>query len=105
MKNNKLIAEFMGYIKYSEQHHDLYCEETGELGEFKNLQYHTSWDWLMPVIEKIENDGLDPHGMIDNSLRKNNQKRWRSIEDLHNVAVYLINIYNNEEKETTERIR
>ena len=35
----------------------------------------------------------------DNSLRKNNQKRWRSIEDLHNVAVYLINIYNNEEKE------
>ena len=68
-------------------------------------KYHESWDWLMPVIEKIENDGLDPHGMIDNSLRKNNQKRWRSIEDLHNVAVYLINIYNNEEKETTERIR
>ena len=57
--------------------------------------YNSSWDWLMPVIEKIENDGLDPHGMIDNSLRKNNQKRWRSIEDLHNVAVYLINIYNN----------
>ena len=61
-----------------------------------DLKYHTSWDWLMPVIEKIENDGLDPHGMIDNSLRKNNQKRWRSIEDLYNVAVYLINIYNNE---------
>ena len=52
--------------------------------------YHTSWDWLMPVIEKIENDGLDPHGMIDNALGS------REIEDLHNVAVYLINIYNNE---------
>ncbi len=50
----------------------------------------------MPVVDKIENDGLDPHGMIDNSLRKNNQKRWRSIEDTYNVAVYLINIYNNE---------
>ena len=20
----------------------------------KDLQYHTSWDWLMPVVEKIE---------------------------------------------------
>jgi hypothetical protein len=89
MKDNKLIAEFMGFV---------YVPEDA-------LDYSKSWDWLMPVIEKIENDGLDPHGMIDNSLRKNNQKRWRSIEDTHNVAVYLINIYNNEEKETTERIR
>ena len=61
--------------------------------------YHTSWDWLMPVIEKIENDGLDPHGMIDNALGS------REIEDLHNVAVEFIKTYNDEEKETTERIR
>ena len=94
MNNNKLIAEFM-----SGEH------PLAEVTHEAHHNYDTSWDWLMPVIEKIENDGLDPHGMIDNSLRKNNQKRWRSIEDLHNVAVYLINIYNNEEKETTERIR
>jgi hypothetical protein len=81
MKDNKLIAEFMGFV---------YVPEDA-------LDYSKSWDWLMPVIEKIENDGLDPHGMIDNSLRKNNQKRWRSIEDTYNVAVYLINIYNNEQ--------
>ena len=98
-EDNKLIAEFMG--------HKLGLDGDG-MGEpqcriFENGlgtkriedTYNKSWDWLMPVIEKIENDGLDPHGMIDNSLRKNNQKRWRSIEDLHNVAVYLINIYNN----------
>ena len=94
MKNNKLIGDFM-----SGEH------PLAEVTHEAHHNYDTSWDWLMPVIEKIENDGLDPHGMIDNSLRKNNQKRWRSIEDLHNVAVYLINIYNNEEKETTERIR
>jgi hypothetical protein len=90
MKDNKLIGDFMD------------IRNTG-LSVYKEsaYKYHESWDWLMPVIEKIENDGLDPHGMIDNSLRKNNQKRWRSIEDLHNVAVYLINIYNNEEKESS----
>jgi len=60
------------------------------------MEYHTSWDWLMPVVEKIENGGLDPHELIDKSLRKNNQKRWRSIEDLYNVAVYLIKIHNDE---------
>ena len=108
MKNNKLIAEFMGLsikegVCYYTDADDMF--PMGIEVEEPYLPYHTSWDWLMPVIEKIENDGLDPHGMIDNSLRKNNQKRWRSIEDLHNVAVYLINIYNNEEKETTNRVR
>jgi|TARA_R110001606_G_scaffold3111_1_gene13461 hypothetical protein len=97
--NNKLIAEFMGLsikegVCYYTDADDMF--PMGIEVEEPYLPYHTSWDWLMPVIEKIENDGLDPHGMIDNSLRKNNQKRWRSIEDLHNVAVYLINIYNNE---------
>ena len=85
MKDNKLIAEFM----------DL--RSTGmSIYKESEYKYHTSWDWLMPVVEKIENGGLDPHELIDGSLRKNNQKRWRSIEDLYNVAVYLINIYNNE---------
>ena len=38
MKDNKLIAEFMevdGFLSLSQ------------------MEYHTSWDWLMPVIEKI----------------------------------------------------
>ena len=44
MKDNKLIAEFMGGGK--EYHIDM---------NTKTLKsYHTSWDWLMPVLEKIE---------------------------------------------------
>ena len=36
MDDNKLIAEFMGR-NFSERY---------------KTQYHTSWDWLMPVVKK-----------------------------------------------------
>ena len=57
INNNKLIAEFMGVIKYSEQHDGMYCVETMELDDFpilfKDGSYDSSWDWLMPVANEI----------------------------------------------------
>ena len=49
MKDNKLIAEFMGGEK---------PERTSDLRHFieEHHNYHTSWDWLMPVIAKIVED-------------------------------------------------
>ena len=43
MKNNKLIGDFMD------------IRSTG-LSVYKEsaYKYHESWDWLMPVVEKIE---------------------------------------------------
>ena len=100
MKDNKLIAEFMGE-KFTDNsgvvqglNYKLIEKKHGKGNN--GFRFHTSWVWLMPVVEKIENGGLDPHELIDKSLRKNNQKRWRSIEDLYNVAVYLIKIHNDE---------
>lgn len=65
-ENNKLIAEFMGYeeqdmsfripkqILKIEQEND--CPNSQDLDcwdvPLKSLQYHTSWDWLMPVVTK-----------------------------------------------------
>jgi len=47
-KINKLIAEFMDY------------ENVNEMFPFDGeLHYHTSWDWLMPVVERIENLGFE----------------------------------------------
>lgn len=68
MKNNKLIAEFMGEID----------QDTGEyshLGEWfypEDCKFHKSWDWLMSVVEKIldisfqdEGDGEDFYSIRD----------------------------------------
>lgn len=41
-ERNKLIAQFMGL---SHLHNQTRVE---------TLKYHSSWDWLMPVVEKIE---------------------------------------------------
>jgi|TARA_R110000787_G_scaffold44300_3_gene108805 hypothetical protein len=42
MKNNKIIAEFMGVGKHYE------AQSSNPFN-----QYHQSWDWLMPVIAKL----------------------------------------------------
>lgn len=56
MENNKLIAEFMQLPSQGmgDGLHRLYEDPfSGEYTE--DLKYHCSWDWLMPVVEKIEN--------------------------------------------------
>jgi len=43
---NKLIGEFMGV--YSRK----YGFDYDKIGN-KGINYHKSWDWLMPVVQKI----------------------------------------------------
>ena len=52
MENNKLIAEFMGLCPLSRS--GFISDKKQEYyGSLSDLQYHTSWNWLMPVVEKI----------------------------------------------------
>ena len=43
-QNNKLIAEFMEFPT------KLTCKNVNA-----TMKYHSSWDWLMPVVEKVQN--------------------------------------------------
>lgn len=61
-KENKLIAEFMGYEDWSEYNSVRLKRTDGidaykHICKYKDIKYHTSWDWLMPVVEKIESLG------------------------------------------------
>ena len=53
-KNNKLIAEFME-LETPDGVYFEYLTKDGErskLTHFMLLEYHLSWDWLIPVIHK-----------------------------------------------------
>lgn len=58
LNSNKLIAEFVGAEKCNNNVYEIYNfpEKTKEgLKSYDviYLEYHSSWDWLMPVVEKI----------------------------------------------------
>ncbi len=54
IQGNELIAEFMGFVFYDDENMYYHIEEGYYLCEPNLVKYHLSWDWLMPVVEKIE---------------------------------------------------
>ncbi len=57
LEGNKIIAEFMG-LKYEKKKYwdgnKNWYKHVWNGFELSELEYNSSWDWLMPVIEKIE---------------------------------------------------
>jgi len=105
-ENNKLIAKFMELpteimgakeVVYGMNHDDWYTAD--------NLNYHLSWDWLMPVIEKIENnERYDVNIVQYGTMILDNQKEIISniadisfdtkIEHTYDTIVKFIKYYN-----------
>jgi len=63
-KNNRMIAEFMGQLFHNGNtfipEHNRYIGFKNFSSFFKvsDLRYHELWNWLMPVVEKIEGMGF-----------------------------------------------
>lgn len=56
-QQNAMIAEFMGLHEIVKTSGAAF--QDNNTNEIHLLKYHTSWDWLMPVIEKIEKLNYD----------------------------------------------
>jgi hypothetical protein len=99
-ENNKLIAEFMGArpITFNDgkKGHTFWNEEgvEGRYGAFPDGStnyfdydkgYNTDWDWLMSVVEKIEqvHEGV-PQELIHLSL-------FSTRDEVYNAVVEFIN--------------
>jgi len=67
IEGNKLISEFMGLRSFEDDRYGKMWTNPVDKGSCFTLQYHSSWDWLMPVVEKLESLGygftVDPWGM------------------------------------------
>lgn len=113
---NKLIAEFMGHdcdfgaairFKYSssepfplsgndanfesvESEVQMEVEEFGSTLEIETVSFHNSWDWLMPVVEKIlnicqESDEMEKYYIITDAIPE--------IESVFSACVKFIEWY------------
>tara|TARA_R100001440_G_scaffold36967_1_gene56203 strand:+ start:570 stop:860 length:291 start_codon:yes stop_codon:yes gene_type:complete len=95
MKENKLIAEFMGLCPLSRS--GFISDKKQEYyGSLSDLQYHTSWDWLMPVVQKISDDYYNtPFDETLSNLTEVYENIW-TLQDLHGAVVEFINQLNKE---------
>ena len=105
MKENRLIAEFMGYSQpHPEYPNTTYWYKEGEAPS-TILLFNTDWNWLMEVVEKIEDLGyrvcingisctvselLNDEPIISLVLGDRKQK----ISLVHSAVVEFINYYN-----------
>ena len=83
MKENKLIAEFMGF----KQPHPEYPNTTywykelpnGRLETLAILNYHISWDWLMPVVGKCSQEEGNHYVLNDALLTINEEEIYKAV--------------------------
>ena len=99
-ENNRLIAEFMGFKLQSNTDERWFGQWfTISNGTWANrieiLHFHTSWDWLMPVVDAIYNTDIDEQatneiGDITHALLDVN------INAVHEAVVNFIEFYNKQ---------
>jgi len=53
-ESNRLVAEFMGFETYEGNGHKMVRYSDDNERTLQDTHYHTSWDWLMEVVQKIE---------------------------------------------------
>lgn len=110
-QKNRMIAEFMGMqltnIGWFDNEEVLKLSHTMD-NTFDELLFHTSWDWLMPVVEKIEGLGFTIEKNfqpVDNDWQclvvKGNDILFQefneqSIQAMHYVVSEFIEWYNEQ---------
>ena len=96
MNNNRLIAEFMGFRTNSFGDYNIDKDVMGFdmiVCSLADTKFHTSWDWLMPVLKKI-NLKLNPDTY--GAWRMINRPTEYNIEEVYAQAVRFIKQHNDE---------
>ncbi len=96
--NNRLIAEFMGMNLGVPNDNSVMIQMTpqgNEVVPIESMEYHTSWDWLMPVVRKI----LTNENYIDLTQRENimDSLPYGIEDDTYAAVVEFIKWYNEQQ--------
>lgn len=91
MKDNKLIAEFMGINLVTED--DIRANKNPTISSYEgyleeDLEYHSSWDWLMPVVDKCFDIHLEHSD--DLSFLLNDALLTTNIDEVYKAVVNFI---------------
>lgn len=106
VNTNKLIAKFMGRDYNTEITH--ICSDLYSLG-YRSMEivegieplipyeyYHSSWEWLMPVVEKIESIKDEHHGHFGVYISSNSctiqGTKLRLDKPMANPPIYFNNV-------------
>lgn len=96
IENNALIAEFMGWkeMTHTKSKNWMLSETIDGIEYAKkesslaNMRFNYSWDWLMPVVQKIKACGAMHSGFLYNCLIN------ATLEKTYNDVVGFIKWYN-----------
>ena len=112
-ENNKIIAEFMNLNLYKSFWYKSNIATEKQICKENNLKFHSDWNWLMEVVEKIESieygiyqvDILQEGCKILERCRLLIDKRvgklesdTTKIESVYLACVEFIKWYNNQNK-------
>lgn len=94
LKNNKLIADFNGYLDKS----DPYFYAMNHAYHNGSLKYNSDWNWLFPVCQQIEKTYDEFHGYFGVYIHSNGctiqgSKLNTSVENFH--PAYFLESYGN----------
>ena len=109
-KTNKLIAEFMGFPTHTDAVDDrtiayyvgesiMHTDNTENDNDYDvfhpdDMQFHISWDWLMPVVIKISRKIDKPLDEVVSRLTEVGSDNIWDVKSLHNAVVEFIKEYN-----------
>lgn len=98
-ENNKLIAEFMGFIletNLTTMGYEKYKNSYGNWYKENEIVFHSDWNWLMTVVEKCSNiaselDEWEMYWEITDNIPR--------IDTTYNACVEFIKWYNEQSNE------
>lgn len=117
-EHNQIIGKFIGWIPYNGLNPKWnYSFETNNLFHVNKcvtqdeLQFHTSWDWLMPVVDKINaieyGDYITEFSITKDNVRLVTQvnskvrKKLKLNNKVLNVNIYYFDVENLSKIEAT----